>query len=85
MGGQLPSDPLVDLRKAIAPAFPGSPAIKIGVVDGLPDLRHPALSRQSVGKLSPIDVLGAAAATPTLSTHSPSFTSAETETGARSQ
>jgi subtilisin family serine protease len=32
----------------MAAAFPGSPAIKVGVVDALPDFRHPALSKQSI-------------------------------------
>src|SRR5262249_13080728 len=48
MRGQPQSDPLADLRKDIAPAFPGSPAIRIGIVDGLPDLSHSALDRGSI-------------------------------------
>jgi hypothetical protein len=48
MRGQSLSDPLADLHQAIAPAFPGSPAIRIGVVDGLPDLSHSALDKGSI-------------------------------------
>ena len=48
MRGPSLSDPLADLRRAVAPALPGSPAIRIGVVDGFPDLSHSALNRASI-------------------------------------
>jgi cyanobactin maturation PatA/PatG family protease len=37
------ADPLANIRAALAAAAPGLPSVKIGVVDGLPDLTHPAL------------------------------------------
>jgi len=42
------SDPLESIRAALASAFPGSPEVTIGVVDGLPDLSHPALKTASI-------------------------------------
>jgi cyanobactin maturation PatA/PatG family protease len=44
-------DPLQELRAALLSAGPGLESIKIGIVDGLPDLTHPAL------KGAPIEVL----------------------------
>jgi subtilisin family serine protease len=41
-------DPLGAIRVALASAYPGSPAITIGIVDGLPDLSHPALRTASI-------------------------------------
>jgi cyanobactin maturation PatA/PatG family protease len=45
-------DGLAHIRTALAGAAPGSPQIKIGVVDGLPDLRHPSLRDASIEILS---------------------------------
>src|SRR5215831_12235114 len=41
-------DPLGSIRAALESAFPGSPAISIGIVDGLPDLAHPAFRTASI-------------------------------------
>ncbi len=41
-------DPLKELRTALLGAGPGLESIKIGIVDGLPDLTHPALKGASI-------------------------------------
>jgi glutathione S-transferase len=41
-------DVFQQLRAALKDAGPGLPAIKIGIVDGLPDLTHPALRTASI-------------------------------------
>lgn len=41
-------DPLADLRTALRNAGPGLDSVKIGIVDGLPDLTHPALQQASL-------------------------------------
>jgi cyanobactin maturation PatA/PatG family protease len=55
-------DPLGAIRSALASAFPGSPKVTVGVVDGLPDLSHPALQTASIEFLEtmiPSDSTGA--------------------------
>src|SRR5712664_1524684 len=42
------SDPLGEIRSALTSAFPGSPEVTVGVVDGLPDMSHPALKTASI-------------------------------------
>lgn len=44
-------DPLASIRSALASAFPGSPRVVVGVVDGVPDVSHPSL------KTATLDVL----------------------------
>jgi hypothetical protein len=39
------------IRAALAEAGPGSPGVRIGVVDGLPDLTHPLLRHASIDVL----------------------------------
>lgn len=53
MTAQLPANGLDPIRVALREAGNGSPAIKIGVVDGVPDLEHPAL------RTAALDVLAA--------------------------
>jgi cyanobactin maturation PatA/PatG family protease len=56
------SDPLDGIRLALADALPGSSDVLIGVVDGVPDLAHPALKSASVDVLEtmvPSDAVGA--------------------------
>lgn len=43
-----PADILHDLKAALRDAGEGSPAVKVGIVDGIPDLTHPALRTASV-------------------------------------
>lgn len=45
------NDPFASIQTALAGAYPGSPGIVIGVVDGVPDLSHPSL------RASPVDIL----------------------------
>jgi cyanobactin maturation PatA/PatG family protease len=45
---QFSADGLVKLRMALADAAPGVRSVKIGIIDGLPDLTHPALKRASI-------------------------------------
>ena len=47
-----PRDILQDLRTALRGAGSGSSSVKIGVVDGLPDLAHPALQNASIEVLN---------------------------------
>jgi cyanobactin maturation PatA/PatG family protease len=42
------SDPLGNIRSALASAFPGSPDVTVGVIDGLPDMSHPVLKAASI-------------------------------------
>lgn len=42
------SDILDDVRAALPGAFPGSPNVTIGIIDGLPDMSHPALRAASI-------------------------------------
>lgn len=44
-------DILAGIRHALAAAGSGSPSVKIGIVDGLPDLCHPALKGASINIL----------------------------------
>jgi cyanobactin maturation PatA/PatG family protease len=46
--GRCADDRLASLRSALADAAPGDPSVKIGVIDGLPDLTHPALQSASI-------------------------------------
>jgi cyanobactin maturation PatA/PatG family protease len=46
--GLYADDCLMSLRSALADAAPGDPSVKIGVIDGLPDLTHPALRGASI-------------------------------------
>jgi cyanobactin maturation PatA/PatG family protease len=48
IGGRREDDGLAGLRSALADAVPGDPSVKIGVIDGLPDLTHPALQSASI-------------------------------------
>lgn len=48
MTTQSSRDALEDIRAALSAAGTGSPAITIGVVDGLPDLCHPALREATI-------------------------------------
>jgi cyanobactin maturation PatA/PatG family protease len=45
------ADPLADIRAALADAAPGLSSVKIGVVDGLPDLTHPSLRGAAIDVL----------------------------------
>jgi cyanobactin maturation PatA/PatG family protease len=45
-------DPLSDLRAALGSAGSGLSSVKIGIVDGLPDLTHPALQHASIEVLA---------------------------------
>lgn len=43
-----PNDPLLAVRAALASCGPGLPSVKLGIIDGIPDLSHSALAGASV-------------------------------------
>jgi cyanobactin maturation PatA/PatG family protease len=57
-------DPLRELRVALGSAFPGLPAVKIGIVDGLPDLTHPVFQDASIEILTTMIPDGSSAPDP---------------------
>ncbi len=59
-----PTPNLGSVRNALAACGPGLPSVKLGVVDGLPDLCHPALRSARIDVLATMIPPGSAAADP---------------------
>jgi cyanobactin maturation PatA/PatG family protease len=62
--GLQPTPNLGSVRNALAACGPGLPSVKLGVVDGLPDLCHPALRSARIDVLATMIPPGSAAADP---------------------